>query len=440
MLNRLFILNQAASGDPTWNSRIGNSYSNYSDGPASIAADSTGNLYICAGCRVSASNNRDTVVIKLNTNGVVLWKTMLTTSNDNDTPVAAVPDASGNLYLTCFAYVGSTGYPAIIKLNASTGAILWQKYISNASNLRPVDLTVDSSGNPHLLVQATNSYYAFQTIKLTTTGAITWQRKYYGSPSFDPYAIAVDSSGNVFCAGRQYFSGISGATAGLLIKYNSSGIIQWQKALAISSTAGVETFNSVACDASGNVYVAGFTLFAGRYKELVAKYDTNGTLQWQNSIGSNTADYFSVSKSIAVSSDNSIYIVLSNNVSGYGRTNIVKMNSSGSLIWSGQLYSSYGYYAGTITSYGTNIYVSSQLATDAFGTDYISTFSLPADGSKRDSVLNGINYDSTGLAVSDAGLTEYTRSYTDVAGSYTIADGSFSFTTPSFTTETVTAV
>ena len=85
--------------------------------------------------------------------------------------------------------------------------------------------------------------------------------------------IAVDGSGNVYVVGE---ADIGGQYDLIVAKYNSSGTIQWQRALVSDSGHGI------AVDSSGNAYVVGRTTTstAGGNDISIAKYDTDGNIQW----------------------------------------------------------------------------------------------------------------------------------------------------------------
>ena len=86
-------------------------------------------------------------------------------------------------------------------------------------------------------------------------------RSYYLTPSTDTAnGVATDSSGNVYVTGVT-FGGLdwntsAGANDLFVVKYNSSGTKQWTEQLGSEST---DTANGVATDSSGNVYLAGVT-------------------------------------------------------------------------------------------------------------------------------------------------------------------------------------
>jgi hypothetical protein len=114
--------------------------------------------------------------------------------------------------------------------------------------------------------------------------------------------IATDASGNVFVVG------VSNASWGtpirsfgvgpdaFLAKLDSNGTLLWNAFLGGSSG---DEGDGVGVDASGNVYVTGFSAaswgspinsFTGSEDAFVAKLDTNGALLWNTFLGSTGAD------------------------------------------------------------------------------------------------------------------------------------------------------
>ena len=88
--------------------------------------------------------------------------------------------------------------------------------------------------------------------------------------------IAVDSSGNVYVTGHTGSQGAGGNDI-LIAKYNTSGVIQWQRTFGGASG---DVGTGIAVDSSGNVYVTGYTgsQGAGSYDILIAKLPSNGSL------------------------------------------------------------------------------------------------------------------------------------------------------------------
>jgi len=106
--------------------------------------------------------------------------------------------------------------------------------------------------------------------------------------------VVTDSSGNVYVTGGTY-GGLdgnnrAGNTDLFVVKYNSSGTKQWTKQLGTESN---DFAIGVSTDSSGNVYVAGGTYggldgntSAGVNDLFVVKYNSSGTKQWTNQLGS----------------------------------------------------------------------------------------------------------------------------------------------------------
>ena len=167
-------------------------------------------------------------------------------------------------------------------------------------------------------------------VKYDTSGAIQWQRSLGGSGSDYANAVAVDSSGNVYVAGSTTSQG-AGVADVLITKYNTSGTIQWQRSLG---GAGSDIGRSIAVDSSGNVYVAGQTASqgAGSNDFLITKYNTSGTIQWQRSLGGASND---TGQGIAVDSSGYVYVTGQNTSQGAGNIDflIAKYNTSGTIQW-----------------------------------------------------------------------------------------------------------
>ena len=124
--------------------------------------------------------------------------------------------------------------------------------------------------------------------------------KQLGTSSHDnATGVATDSSGNVYVTGMT-FGGLdwntsAGANDLFVVKYNSSGTKQWTEQLGTPSS---DAANAVATDSSGNVYVVGVTYGgldgntnAGNSDLFVVKYNSSGTKQWTKQLGSSSSNY-----------------------------------------------------------------------------------------------------------------------------------------------------
>ena len=129
---------------------------------------------------------------------------------------------------------------------------------------------------------------------------------------------------SVFVSG---YTQLSGAQDAILLRFNKDGTLQWQ--LKYASTTGDDTFNAVATDSSGNVYVAGTWTYADYQSGLVIyKFDSAGT-----SLASPInyrATYLVSPADIAIDSSGNIFIVCASDLSssGYMSVGVYKLNGS----------------------------------------------------------------------------------------------------------------
>jgi hypothetical protein len=155
-----------------------------------------------------------------------------------------------NGYLTFVGYIqnSSTRYVVLTKsekvVTSSPGILLpiWQRKITLTSNLLSSKLILDSSDNTYILVNdgtSTNGYL----MKYNSSGVLQWQRR-IGSTNLT--AIHIDSSSNIYVAGKNSSNNL------FIAKYNTSGVIQWQTKLAGATFSGLGIK-----EIGSNLYVAG---------------------------------------------------------------------------------------------------------------------------------------------------------------------------------------
>jgi hypothetical protein len=206
-------------------------------------------------------------------------------------------------------------------------------------------------------------------VKYNSTGVVQWATKVGGTDLDFARRIAVDGSGNVYIVG--HFRGptitigavtLTNANSGtreiFVAKYNSSGIVQW----AISNSGNANDYaQGIAVDGSGNVYIAGTynspslnfggtslsnTSTTGVYDVYIAKYNTNGVIQWAVKGTSVTGGG---NGSIAVDGSGNVYVAgyffsntvnfsfpvgnLTNANAGTSDVFVVKYNTNGLIQW-----------------------------------------------------------------------------------------------------------
>ena len=392
----------------------------------SVVSDSSNNVVI-AGYDVAVGSNSQ--LVKYNSSGTIQWQQATSLAIGNGVCV----DSSSNIYT-----VGSnavTSGTEVIKYNSS-GAVQWQ--VSFNTSVAGYGIGIDSSSNVYIATYVnTGTYNDILLAKYNTSGVLQWQRRVTGASSQEFTSlfncVAVDASANVYVAGYTNVLG-TGVNAMFLVKYNTSGTLQWQRAL---DDGGVNdcTARAVSTDSAGNVYLAGNNFNV----PIISKYNTSGTLQWQRKL---TGISYLVS-SCAVDSSNNIYTIGSstNTSSGTSQIQIVKYNSSGTIQWQRGLdcSSSDTGLSISITSAGDIIVCG---YTNVSGSEDFLFAKLPADGSKTGTYTVGsysFNYAATSGTDAASTLTSSTTSFTSATPTYTSTTSTLTTSTTTLTS-TVTTI
>ena len=277
---------------------------------------------------------------------------------------------------------GVSNYQLFVVKTDAAGASVWQKSFdatSTANTDQSESAAIDSSGNIYICGRTySGSEYRALVIKLNSSGVIQWQRTLHiAGDSSTLFDVTLDSSNNVIAVGSTQ-SELDGNPVGVLIaKWNSSGTLQWRRYL---SGGGSDYGRGVAVDSNDNIYVGGnvggATAGAGNEDAFLAKYNSSGAIQWQRVLGGAVSEYF---YSIAVDSNDDIICrgQTSSVVSGKTLLLIAKYNSSGALQFQKTLQSSSGATIHNLYTYGTALAVDSSdnfyVAASLSGGTYIGT-------------------------------------------------------------------
>ena len=328
-----------ANGDSLWVRRY-NGPGNSSDEPSSLAIDASGNVYV-VGWSYSSGTDVDYATIKYNSNGDSLWVRRYNgPGSGSDEPSSLAIDASGNVYVTGWSYgSGTDGDYATIKYN-SNGDSLWVRRYNGPGNSYdgPSSLAIDVSGNVYVTGRSiglgTSQDYA--TIKYNSNGDTLWVRRYNGPVNNHDCAIslAVDAIGNAYVTGWSDSSGKGYDYA--TIKYNTNGDILWERRYNGAGN-GDDVPSFLAVDASGNVYVTGWSYGSGKgYDYATIKYNVNGDTLWirrytESGYGDDTPSF------LAIDAGGNVYVTGSSHESTefFYRSNYatVKYSTNGDTLW-----------------------------------------------------------------------------------------------------------
>ena len=413
---------QTGSG---WITTLGDSGTDDAQG---IAIDSSGNI-IVIGYAVS-SGQADIVIAKYNSSGTNIWiKYIGGVGYEEGNGV--VTDSSDNIYIT--GYNPTNSRDILIAKFDSSGNLQWQKILGGSARDLGRGIAIDSSSNVYVCGETQSVGQGGKEMvisKYNSSGTFQWQRNLGGSGVDIAYGIAVDSSNNVYFTGLTS-SGGSGNEELVVAKYNSSGTYQWQKFLGGTS---LDEGHGISIDSSDNVYITGLTnsTGSGSYDILIAKYNSSGAVQWQRTLSGSGTDQ---GTDVTTDSSDNVYVGgYINTGSGYQTAIIAKYNSSGTIQWQRTLGSSSANdRVNAIVHDGSdNVYIAGYTRTAGAGNNDFLIARLPADGSETGTYGNftyaasSLTDASSSLTSQNGSLTNSTANMTDSTSSFT--SGSFSMT------------
>ena len=388
-----------------------------------IAFGSADDAYV-VGLTDFGGGARSAWILKVNTDGVIQWSRILSGSG-GDYGYGIGVDGSDNVYI--ILETGSTGLGGtefgIAKYNSS-GVLQWQRSLGTSANNWGYHIEVDASGNSYVVGRTGTGTGSDSGLiaKYNSSGVIQWQRT-LGTTYIDQFnGVTIDSSGNAYVSGTWRFANSGSATDGLIAKYNSSGVLQWQRGWGNTSFGNPNFVNKIAVDSNDNVYAVSQSWDGSPYSYVatVAKITSAGNLAWQRKLrGTSGTDSW---QSAAVDADNNLYLVGNTLDGGLSGNNILmaKYDSSGVIQWQriyGSSNNDNGYGVG-VDSAGS-FYVTGM----ATPTDYMAILNkFPTDGSGTGSfVLDGTTYSYQASSLNEvaAGQGFGSISLTDAAGTHT---------------------
>jgi uncharacterized delta-60 repeat protein len=329
----------------------------------SVAIDSSNNVYVTGTTTSSAgAGSIDVLLSKYDSAGTIQWQRILGGhSLERGFEVAIDPSDDDNVYVTGYTYSeGSASFHDILLVKYdSAGNLQWQRVIGGDNNDYSQSVAIDSNHNVYLAGYTyLEDTWNFLLVRYDSNGTFEGERILHGDYHSFGMSVAMDLSDNIYMFGIIESPGYGTSYDSLIVKYNSTGTIQWQQTL---SGTGSDFGRSVAIDSNDNVYVTGTTESTGDGSSdfLIVKYNSSGVIQWQRTLGG-TGDEFGWS--VAIDSSDNVYLtgLTESTVDGISDFLVAKYNSSGVIQWQRTL-------GGTGDSFGRSVAIDSNDNVYVFG-------------------------------------------------------------------------
>jgi hypothetical protein len=241
-------------------------------------------------------------------------------------------DSNGNVYVTGKKGFSLNNRILTIKYN-NNGSQEWST-LHNDSNSISNAIDQDSTGNSYItgyIIDSLN-YQDIITIKYDTSGNEVWVRKYNGNLNLhdEGLDISVSKSGDVYCLG--YVNGPAVNRDAILLKYNTSGALQWTK--QINGLSNNDDIGKVIkLDSKENIVIICKIMDSvGVNPVLITKYDSLGNQIWSTKYFSQFA-LGGIAYDFSFDDLDNIYFTGTIATNGWGDLIVCKYDSSGNFIW-----------------------------------------------------------------------------------------------------------
>ena len=373
----------------------------------------SGNIYTFAD--INSPTTFSGCLTKYDSAGNVLFQKVVANIQPQSSSASLCLDSSENVFVAGIYKNGATNLCGVAKYNSS-GSLQWSRtYGAGATTtMSGVAVAINSSNEIYVLASGFASVLNSYILKVDNSGSLLAQCQLsLSSYYFGPNSIAVDASNNIYITCSSDILKFEG----YLIKLDSSFAIQWQKYISTASTS--VSLGSIAFDTDNNVYVPSSLSVGGSLTFVLFKFNTSGTLIWQNQYSN--VRLLNTRGGISLDAQNIIYL---SGMDDY----ILKVTTSGAVVW---LTSISGGTGSTILGLKTQAnYVALSGGIAGGAPPYMSnfTFKIPTYQKLGTFVLAGVSF----------GYADLTGIVSVSSGSLGVAAGSATVATPSETYASVT--
>lgn len=276
-----------------------------------------------------------------------IWIKQFGTEED-DQIIAMVKDTDHNIYLSGVLNTTSGFSEIFLKKYASTGDLIWTRYLNSDVRANIDSITIDNFNNIYIVGRETTTFFSGSTThnmflaKFDSYGAQLWLKGWKISMS------GIDIPKSIyFHQNTLYVTGSGGDNAEVFItKFNLEGEKKWEFLFGSFTEDNIPTTtigNDLTIDQDGNILITGKTYGAfpekksqGYFDLFLMKLDSTGKQLWLKQWGTDQIDS---GETVTVDHNGDIYITGNTQqiANMTGNITITKFNSNGTLDWNHEI-------------------------------------------------------------------------------------------------------
>ena len=292
-----------------------------------IGLDSLNNTYT-TGYTGSLVDSMEVCLLKYNSGGQLQWDRVWGRGGLlRDVAEAILISSTDDIYVAGYTENVHAGECDIFLLKYNnTGDLQWYDVWGGSGYESCYGIAIDTNNNI-FLAGYTDSWIAeggaMCLLKYNSSGGLEWNRTWGGGPMDGALGVVVDSSDNVYLGGNKGYDIC-------LVKFDNSGVWQWNRSW---NTVGRKWCKGITIDSSDDIYLVGEgTYSAEEYQFCLLKYNIFGELQWANSweIPNEGISLLNYINGMSLDASNNIYLAkktIDDNME------IEKFDSSGNKKW-----------------------------------------------------------------------------------------------------------
>jgi uncharacterized delta-60 repeat protein len=286
-----------------------------------VVALKDGTIAMAGATRSFSLGKEDIYVLKTDAKGKMLWEKRLGKARKDI--AYAIDDAPGKaLYIagTSKSYSKEGDYDMIVMKLDSNGNVLWGKSLGGAGKDQGYGVVTTRDGGC-VVVGKTKSFghghYDAYVVKLSSDGKVLWSKAFGGESNDEAQAVTQLADGSLIITGGTESFG-AGEFDFYIIKLAANGKKLWERYYGEKKE---DMLNCVTPSAKGGFTAAGYTRsYHSHKKDLnVMRCDKDGNILWHKIVGKQNHE---IANDIVSMPDDGVLVVGSDKSKGHGKNDI----------------------------------------------------------------------------------------------------------------------